>query len=294
MRKQRGSTAVSLISCVVWVLAAVLLASGPLAAAEDLKTEGTQDDGEWLSRTQKVLLLNAGGVAAIMAYGLLNWDYGQDRFNFRSEHWFQRDSEDGGMDKLGHFWSSYTFSHGLAWVYRHWGFNERDANLYGAASSLGLQTAMEIADGFSNYGVSYEDLLMNALGAGVGYLWGRYPSLKSKIDFRMEYIPGFDSDDLDPFTNYEQQKYLVAVKAEGFELLRQPVIEYLELHAGYYTRNFEGYRESDKNDDRQRYGFVGIGINVTKILKKFVDVSVFDYIQLPYTSINFEYRFDDR
>lgn len=274
--------------------AAALLFASPLAAAEGQKTEGTQEDGEWLSRTQKVVLLNAGGVAAIMVYGLLNWDYGQDSFNFRNEHWFQRDTEDGGMDKLGHFWSSYALSHLLAAGYHRWGFTQSEANLYGAASSLGLQTAMEIADGFSNYGVSYEDLLMNAFGAGVGYLWGRYPNLKSKIDFRMEYIPGFDSDDLDPFTNYEQQKFLVAVKADGFDLLRRPVIEYLELHAGYYARNYEGYSAIDRDDDRQRHGFVGLGINVTKILKNFLDITVFDYIQLPYTSINLEYRFDDR
>jgi hypothetical protein len=274
-------------------MAALVLAAGPLAAAETQKEEKAQNDGEWLSRGQTVALLHAGGVAAIITYGLLNWDYGEDRFNFRKEHWFQRDTEDGGMDKIGHFWSSYALSHLLAYGYRHLGYTSGEANLYGAASSLGLQTVMELADGFSNFGVSYEDLLMNVLGAGVGYLWGRYPDLKRKIDFRMEYIPGFDSDDLDPFTNYEQQKYLVALKADGFDLLRQPVIEYLELHAGYYTRNYEGHREN-REDDRQRYGFVGLGINVTKIVKNFFDITVFDYIQVPYTSINLEYRFDDR
>jgi hypothetical protein len=262
------------------------------ASAADSGAEAAGADEGFLTRRQKVWLLNAGGVAGIIAYGLLNWDYGENSFSFNKEHWFQRDSKEGGMDKLGHFWSSYAFSHGLAWVYRQWDYTPEEANLYGALSSFGLQTAMELADGFSRYGVSYEDLVMNTLGAGAGYLWGRYPFLKNKIDFRVEYVPGFDSDDLDPFTNYQHQKFLVALKAGGFEALRLPVVEYLELRAGYYARNYEDYSRIG-NDDRRRVAFAGVGINVTRLLQKFFDITVFDYIQVPYTAITFDFEIDD-
>jgi hypothetical protein len=266
-------------------------AGGEPGAAESPDLGPPPETG-WLTRGEKALILNAGGVAGILAYGLLNWDYGEESFNFRNEHWFQRDTKEGGMDKLGHFWSSYAFAHLLSHVYHRWGYAESDANLYGALSSFGLQSAMELMDGFSRYGVSYEDFLMNTAGAAAGYLWGRYPALKKMIDFRMEYIPSFDADDLDPFTNYRDQKYLLALKAEGFEFLEQPVLEYLELHLGYYARGYEEFEESDPRDHRRRYGFVGIGINVTKLLRSFLDLTLFDYLQVPYTAIHLELNFD--
>lgn len=261
------------------------------AAVEEAGPDAPAETG-WLTRGEKALILNAGGVAAILAYGLLNWDYGEESFNFRNEHWFQRDTKEGGMDKLGHFWSSYAFAHLLAYLYHSWGYTESESNLYGALSSFGLQSAMELMDGFSRYGVSYEDFLMNTAGAAVGYLWGRYPALKRMIDFRMEYIPSFDAEDLDPFTNYRDQKYLVAVKAEGFDSLRTPPLEYLELHLGYYARGYAEYEESNPHDHRRRYGFVGLGLNVTRLLGNFLDLAVFDYLQVPYTAITFELNFD--
>ena len=66
---------------------------------------------EFLTRGQKSLLLNVGGLAAVFAYGLWKWDYGQNSFETVDEGWFGRTTEYGGADKLGHFWSSYALSH---------------------------------------------------------------------------------------------------------------------------------------------------------------------------------------
>jgi hypothetical protein len=122
---------------------------------------------EFLTRGQKTLLLNAGAMGAVLIYGIANWDYGESNFHFNNEGWFDRDSPHGGADKLGHFWSSYTLSHLYSYVYRRWGYTESEANLYGPLSNLGFQTFMEIADGFSSsQGFSYEDMIMNIVGAG--------------------------------------------------------------------------------------------------------------------------------
>jgi len=238
------------------------------------------------TRGQKTLLLNAGGMAAVLIYGYANWDYGESSFHFGNEGWFERDSAHGGADKLGHFWSSYALSNLYSYVYRKWGYTESEANLYGALSNLGFQTFMEIADGFSpTQGFSYEDMIMNIVGSGVAYIWGKYPSLASKIDFRMQYKPEFSSSDFGFADNYERQKFLIALKADGFDFVKNPYLRYLEFHVGYFARGYEDYVPGGP-DDRRRTIYVGLGFNVSKLIQKYVKTRVFDYIQIPYTSVN--------
>ena len=247
---------------------------------------------EFLTRGQKTILLNAGSMAAVLIYGFSKWDYGKSSFHFENEGWFERDTKYGGADKLGHFWSSYALSHLYSYLYRKWGYTDREANLYGALSNLGFQTFMEVADGFSpSQGFSYEDLIMNILGTGVAYVWGKYPSLAGKIDFRTEYTPEFNSRDFGLTTNYERQKFLIAIKADGFEFIKNPYLKYLEFHAGYYARGYSDFEENGP-DDRRRFLFVGIGFNVSKLVQRFVNTRIFDYIQVPYTSVNKDFPLD--
>jgi hypothetical protein len=246
---------------------------------------------ELLTRGQKTLLLNTGSMTAILVYGLLEWDYGKDSFHSANERWFQRDTKYGGADKLGHFWTSYGLSHLYSYIYRKWGYTEKEANLYGALSGLGVQTFMEVADGFSSQGFSYEDLIMNVAGAGVAYVWGKFPYLAKKIDFRIEYTPEFNSDDFGFSTNYERQRFLIAIKADGFDFIKNRWLKYLELHAGYYARGYEDYREYG-SDDRRRYLYIGIGFNVSKLVQKFVNTRVLDYFQIPYTSARKDFPLD--
>ena len=247
---------------------------------------------ESLTRGQKTLLLNAGSMVVISIYGLTKWEYGESSFQFKNEGWFERKTKYGGADKLGHFWSSYGLSHLYSYVYRKWGYTDKEANLYGALSSLGVNLFMEVADGFSpSQGFSYEDMIMNILGCGVGYIWGRSPSLARKIDFRMEYTPKFDSHDLGASTNYERQKFLMALKADGFNFIKNPYLQYLELHVGYYARHYNNYEQGGP-DNRHRHIFIGLGFNVSKLAQKFVNTKVLDYIQIPYTSVNKDFKLD--
>jgi hypothetical protein len=150
---------------------------------------------------------------------------------------------------------------------------------------------MEVADGFSSQGFSYEDLIMNFAGTAVAYIWGKVPSLAKKIDFRMEYTPEFDSNDFGFSTNYERQRFLIAIKADGFNFVKNPYLKYLELQAGYYARGYKDYEEHG-SDDRRRYLYVGIGFNVSKLLQKFVHTRVLDYVQIPYTSVRKDFPLD--
>ena len=236
---------------------------------------------EWLTKEQKLAVTNVGGVAVLTAWGFISWDYGERSSHTRSEGWFEQDTPEGGADKLAHFYASYLAAHGISALCESWGYSVQKASLYGFLSSFGLMTFIEIGDSFSHYGLSFEDFFMNTLGCGAGYILYRYPEYARKIDFRVEYIPDFSANDMS--TDYDNMKFLMAVKLNGFDAVENPYLRFLECHFGYYAR---GYSDDQKENRRNLYA--GIGINLSKI---FADQSfkktakVFNYYQVPFTYV---------
>ena len=95
-------------------------------------------------------------------------------------------------------------------------------------------------------------------------------------------------DRFDVLTDYSGQKFLLAFKLDGWLRTGNPILKALEFQVGYYTR---GYVSGDKDyfDSPHRYGYIGIGLNMTYILEKLMGhrtEGVFDYIQVPYTYIS--------
>jgi hypothetical protein len=78
---------------------------------------------------------------------------------------------------------------------------------------------------------------------------------------------------------------VIALKADGFDFIKNKYLKYLELQVGYNARGYEDYEEGGP-DDRQRTIYVGIGLNISKLVQNYVNTRVFDYIQIPYTSVN--------
>ncbi len=239
------------------------------------------DFSTW-SKEKKVIGANLAGVLFITTWGVINWDYGQTSPHAESEGWFEKDTKEGGADKLGHFYDAYVVQRGLSLLYESWGYKKKAAAYYGFLSSFGIFSYMEFGDSFSDFGFSYEDFIMNFLGSGIGYLIDLNPDIASKIDFRIEIEPDLSKGDF--FTDYENHKYLMAIKLDGFDFIDGP-LEYLELHTGYYGR---GYSDSNIKDERNVY--VGLGINLSKIFadyKYYKTSTVLNYLQIPFTSLQF-------
>ena len=161
---------------------------------------------------------------------------------FPDEGWFDRETDEGGADKLGHFYTAYLFSHLFAGLYERWDFDKDQAIRWGALSSLGVTGLIEVGDAFSDYGFSYQDMVFNTLGAAAGYLLWSFPELSRKIDLRVEYNPFLSGDrEFDVTTDYDRLSYLIAFKAEGFDFIENPYLKYLELHVGFRARNYAAY-----------------------------------------------------
>ena len=232
-------------------------------------------------QNKKLWMVNLTGIGIITAWGVAKWDYFSQSPTTTSEGWFGNDTKSGGVDKVGHIYTSYVTTHGLSYLYESWCINKNDAALYGALSSLAIVGYMELGDSFSDFGFSKEDMIANTVGILFGYLSYKNPTLSNILDLRWEYKP--NSETLEDFTtDYENSKYLLALKLNGFDFARNSFLKHIEFHVGYYTRGF-----NEVNDARERNLFVGIGFNLTDLFRHHSynkTSTLFKYYQIPGSS----------
>lgn len=235
-----------------------------------------------LPKEDKVMWSNVAGVALISTWGITTWDYGSQSPHMEGDAWFGKNDKHGGMDKLGHFYTNFTLSHGLSYLYQSWGYETQRATLLGSLSAFGLMGFMEFGDSFGGHGFSRQDFIMNTLGAITGYIFLTRPELTKRIDIRVEYIPGGQRD---IFTDYENMKFIVALKLDGIQSVRNRYLKYLDLQLGYYTRHYSA--ESQENKERNIY--IAVGINLSHVLHNMSHkktATFFNYYQMPYTYID--------
>lgn len=250
--------------------------------------------GRFIDQTLSVKYEVAAVFAAISIIGVANWDWGSSSFHFESEGWFGMDTASGGMDKLGHAYTTYVITDALTYAIERnypdaWG-----AQFTAALLACSLMTYVEVFDGISSdHGFSYEDLVIDLLGAGFSIFRHSVPGMREKIDFRMQYLQSSRSN-FEPLGDHSGQTYILAIKGAGFETLRETPLRYAELHLGYCTRGFSGAeRRAGSHPERNLY--VGVGLNLTQLLfgedarsargiAKIVGTGL-EYVQVPYTYV---------
>ncbi|MCH9740374.1 MAG: YfiM family protein [Epsilonproteobacteria bacterium] len=265
----------------------VLLLNTPvyLNAEESNKTKKFL---EGFSKEEKMLGTNIAIASGILTWGFTQWGYGEEDFHIDNEGWFEKDTSNGGSDKLGHFYTNYLMTRAISPLYESWGYTPKSAALYGSLTSVLLSGILiEIGDGYSEHGFSKNDFIADSLGVLTGYLWYINPSLSNQIDFKVEYNPFKESDNVTDFTtDYERMKHLMAIKGEGFEIFEETPLEYLELHLGYFSRDFN--HDTMPLEGRKRNLYLGIGINLSKLFRPYIKnySNIFNYVQVPHSYVD--------
>ncbi len=230
------------------------------------------------------LLWNLGGGLVVGLYGASVWDWGSSKFHLREEDWLGEDTKHGGADKFGHAWTAYTLTALTADLHESWGATREEAALQGALSAILFTSLIELGDGTSpDHGYSWEDQAFNLAGAGLEYLRLRSPWLAQRLQFRWEWGPSRafrDREVEDMSTDYSGARYILAMPLRGWGLEQRPW-RWLELQVGYASR---GYSVSYMHYDKERIGYLGVGLNLTGILEDTTGHDawrVFDYYQVP-------------
>jgi hypothetical protein len=185
-----------------------------------------------------------GGALAVV--GFRDWDWGGSNFEFINEGWFGSDTRHGGMDKIGHAFSTYVIADLLTDRIRAKAADPIGAPITGALLAFGIMGAGETLDGFTGkHRFSREDIAANAAGAVFSVLRNSVPGLREKLDFRFMYTPasferrGTTPSEFGFIPPYERQRYILAVKGSGFETLKTTPLRYFELQGGFDARGFE-------------------------------------------------------
>ena len=274
----------------------------PAVAAEafrPLPPPGTPPRPLWDTETKVV----TGGALVIgtfyAASGL--WEFEHLDFHFQSDGWFGRDTYAGGADKVSHFTLSATISRELALVYDYLGKTraQSSALAFGITAFTGFM--VEIGDGLSPYGFSWEDLTVDVLGSGMGVFLTRH-GLNDVFGVRAGKVPTVDAGSDD--SRYLGSHYGTEIYSGDFKIaglarrwkFEPSVARFLLFSVTYQTK---GYDYVPPLPDKQRLVGFELGINFPEVLAA-VGVpadkwwglalyKVFTFFRLPYTSFGWRY-----
>ncbi len=218
--------------------------------------------------------------AEALREGFSDWNWGsKSSFNIAHEGWLGDSAKEGGADKFGHMYSSYLINEIFTKQLMKKTNNKSAAAKKAALFSSSIMFWLEVADGFSRYGFSYQDVAFNSLGVGLSYLRNTVPQLDKKFDLRMSYKPTEHNSDR-PVIDYSGHTNLFVVKLAGFNQFKSTPLKYLELQLGYHT---EGYAKGEKQyyKEKRREVLFGVGLNLSeavfKPIKKHTDNSFVEY-----------------
>ena len=230
-------------------------------------------------------LVAFGEVAVTAAKATITFDH--TSFNVKDEGLFGADTEFGGADKASHFTDYYVITKEFAFIFGKLGFSDTAARLMAAGTAFTGGLVNEIADGFTKYGFSWGDVLMDGLGTGTALLI---------LTARLDDLVGFRTSH---FGSYKHDVYSMDLKLAGlarrFNINIGP-LRYLYLSGTYGVK---GYPTSDVAE-RQRQLGIEIGLSLEEILNSAgarrdtwwgATLHILgDNIRFPFTAVGF--RFD--
>ena len=251
----------------------------------------------------KTKIVTSGVVVIAPVVGYFAWwkDSSRSSFEFANERWFQRDTYAGGGDKASHIFLGYISTLALQGIYRS--LDKSPAEARGLALGVMVLTGalIEIGDGFSKYGFSWEDITANAIGATLATgldAWG----LKDTVGLRFGRVKALIPDACCRYggygDDYSKEIYSADLKLAGF-LPRVGVkpgpARFLLLSVTYGSK---GYRYSDE-PIRQRNVGIEVGLNLREMLvavgvpeRKWWGkalLAIGTYFRFPYTSFGWHY-----
>ena len=213
-----------------------------------------------------------------------NFQYGNDGF---------LNNYSLGVDKAGHFYTSYFYFNAL-YEFMDWGgFDETTKLITSMAIPAFYALSIELNDGFTYFSFSGYDLTANMLGIGYGVLQRQYPYLNN-FKFKWSYYPSgiIPLDNKFIIANdYDGHIYWLSVDVNGVlpERLKGYWPKYLNIAAGYGAKNVSHRNAwlgliSPNGPKKRKFAFsIDYNLGSFEVKDDFLNVvrNIVDYLHFP-------------
>lgn len=198
----------------------------------------------------RTVIISEAAVSTLTMIGLHYLWY--KKFPKSRFHLFNDNNEWLNMDKVGHATTAYNVS-GIQYDVMRWsGVNNRNAAWIGGLTALGMQTIVEIFDGFSQkWGFSKGDMLANIAGSalfvGQQLGWGEQ-RMRLKFSFHKTIFSKYNPSELGSnkwqrwIKDYNGQTYWLSVNPSSFLSANTSFPSWLNVSLGYGADGMIGAR----------------------------------------------------
>jgi hypothetical protein len=238
-------------------------------------------------------------VGAVGAWGWgAWWNEGFHRFHLLDTGFFERDTYAGGSDKLGHMYVTYICTLWVTRLYEALGMDHRGALWLSAGAVTLVANGIELADGFTEFGFEYSDVVFNTLGIAAAFAAELSPEFHSMFGMRLGYVPSTDFLRNDKtfikwINDYTGMLFFIDLKLKGLHETFQVGPEWLKYFLTGIVWGTDQYSPVRVHEDRRRSFGVHVGISLPELLREVypADPGVekfavfFDYYALPFLSV---------
>ncbi len=193
------------------------------------------------------------------------WKDDYHHFSFGKEGFF--DDYSLGVDKIGHFYTSYFYTKALYQIFKWADYDDTSLMLWSVAIPVAYALGWEIGDGFSHYAFSIEDLASNYLGTGYALLQLKYPVLDN-FKFKWSYVPTGKKypNGWQLASDYDGHIYWLSISTHFFlpKNLQTDYTKYLNIAFGYGLKNYDGYSGVKTNNVLRKFA-VSLDLNLSAI-----------------------------
>ena len=259
------------------------LADGPYAPSVEsspyLPARDEREPRKWLGP-----LVIGAELAVTAGKGIIG--HRPETFHVTREHFFGANTLDGGADKAAHFADYFVISKEFSYIFGRLGYSENAALWMGLLTSMVGGALNEVGDGFSHPGFSYEDIVMDWLGAGYATLL---------MATRTDDLLGVRTSHLD---GYPHDVFSMDLKLSGLARRLNLNIGPLRYLLFSFTYGTKGYPDGPPAE-RQRQIGLEIGLNLEQILQDlgvtrdtwwgYVLHFAGDNVRWPFTAVGFRY-----